>query len=358
MPQSALVVYNHRVKSNAFRIALAGVLVAACLLTVSSAYRGDNSRAVAVAAGEHRVYEDELPAEAAGEITQLKLREYEIKVRAYQNLLVRRLLEAEAQKRKLSLEALLEAEGRMRATPPSEADLNSWFEEKKANYQEPLEKIKDKVRADVVSERQREGQRDYMREVWRAARVEVLLPMPRIAVARDAQRIRGNPQAPVMIVEFSDFQCSFCRRVLPTLMALLEKYPGQVAISYRDFPIVELHPMANVSAQAARCAGAQGKFWEYHDLLFAETKRPDRAMLDSFAARLQLDAKSFAVCVDSGAQKQPVEGDMQDGYRAGVSSTPAFFINGIYLSGAQPQSEFERIIERELKAPKKTSADH
>ena len=343
-------------KTYAFRIALAGLLLAAGLLAGSAAYRGDSSRVVALEAGTYRVYEDELPAEAVGEITQLKLREYDIKVRALQNLLVRRLLEAEAKKRNLSLEQLMAAEGRTRTGQPSDAEVNAWFEEKKANYAEPLEKIKEKVRADLMSERERDGQREFMREVWRAAQVQVVLPAPRFAVPPDPQRIRGNPQAPVVIVEYSDFQCSFCRRVLPTLNALRAKYSGQVAISYRDFPIVELHPMAHVSAQAARCAAAQGKFWEYHDLLFAEGARPDRALLGSFAKQLQLDNAAFATCLDSASQKQAVDDDMDSGFRAGVSSTPAFFINGIYVSGALPQAEFERIIDRELKSPQKPPA--
>ena len=308
------------------------------------------TRTVAVAAGEHRVYEDELPAEAAGELAQMKLREYEVKVRAYQNLLVRRLLEAEAQKRSLSLEQLMEAEGRARAGKPTDAEVASYFEDKKANYEEPLEKIRDKVRADLNEERLRDGQRQYVQQVWRAAQVEVLLPMPRMPITPDLKRVRGNPQAPVMIVEFSDFQCPFCRRVQPTLNALIEKYSGQVAVSFRDFPILELHPMAHVSAQAAKCAGAQGKFWEYHDLLFAETGRPTREMLGKFAAQLSLDAKAFDACLDGGSQKQGVDDDMAAGLRSGVTSTPAFFINGIFVSGAQPQAEFERIIERELKA--------
>ncbi len=140
----------------------------------------------------------------------------------------------------------------------------------------------------------------------------------------------------------------------PTLNALLEKYGSQVALSFRDFPIIELHPMAHVSAQASRCALAQGKFWEYHNALFADpTPRPDRAKLAAHAAQIGLDAKSFESCLATGTHTKSVDEDLQIGLRAGVSSTPAFFINGIYLSGAQPQAEFERIIDRELKNPRK-----
>lgn len=331
-----------------------GLLGLAVVFTGVAAYRaGTQTRVLAVAAGDVRVYEDELPAEAHGELAQLRFQEYEIKVRALQNLLARRILEAEAQRRKITLDQLLEAEGRARITPPGAADLLAYFEGKRASYEKPLETIKEKVRADLIEERLRDAKRAYVQHVWQTASVEVLLPPPRAQVAPDPQRLRGNPAAPVTMVEFSDFQCPFCRRVQPTINALLQKYPQQIALSFRDYPLTELHPMAHLSAQAARCAGAQGKFWEYHNLLFAEAARPSRETLGRFAAQLQLDPGTFAACLDGGTQKQAVDDDFQAGMRAGVSSTPVFFINGIYISGAQPIEEFTRIIDRELKAHQK-----
>lgn len=336
------------------RITFGSLIVTGLFLTAFSGNRAQNlDRPVAVSAGPLRVFIDELPPEASGEIAQLKIREYEIKLRAYQNMLVRRLLEAEAQKRNLSLEQLLEAEGRARVPQPTEADLAAFFEQRKANYEAGLDKLKEKVRADFLEERLRDAQRQYVQETWRAAAVEVQLPLPRFEVAADPARVRGTRGAAVEIVEFSDFQCPFCRRVQPTLQALLTKYPGQVSLSFRDFPIVELHPMAHVSAQAARCAGNQGKFWEYHDLLFAETAQPSRETLGMLATQLGLEEKSFAACLDQRAHQKAVDADQDAGQRVGVSSTPAFFINGIYVSGAQPVEEFIRIIDRELKNPHK-----
>ncbi len=331
------------------KITLGSLIGCGLFLAAFSGNRAQNlDRPVAVSAGAHRVFVDELPPETAGEIAQLKIREYEIKVRAYQNVMVRRLLEAEAQKRKLTLEQLIEAEGRARSPQPTDEDLASFFEQRKANYEAPLDKVKDRVRADFAQERLRDGQRQYVQEVWRAAAVEVLLPLPRFEVAADPARVRGTRGAPIQIVEFSDFQCPFCRRVQPTLQALLAKYPGQISVSFRDFPIIELHPMAHVSAQAAKCAGDQGKFWEYHDLLFAESAAPTRDTLGKFAAQLGLEEKSFAACLDQKLHAKAVDADLDAGQRVGVNSTPVFFINGIFVSGAQPLEEFTRIIDREL----------
>ncbi len=183
-------------------------------------------------------------------------------------------------------------------------------------------------------------------------RAPTLLQPGKVKVAYDATRLRGNPQAHVMIVEFSDFQCPFCRKVQRTLKNLLEKYQGQVSLGYRDFPLRGLHSQAELAAEASRCAAEQGKFWEYHDLLFGNPDELNRTGLAGMAQSLGLNERRFEACLSSGKYTKQVEQDLQDGIRAGVEGTPGIFINGILLSGAQPEAEFERIIRAELEAPK------
>jgi len=183
-------------------------------------------------------------------------------------------------------------------------------------------------------------------------RAPTLLQPGKVKVAYDATRLRGNPQAHVMIVEFSDFQCPFCRKVQRTLKNLLEKYQGQVSLGYRDFPLRGLHSQAELAAEASRCAAEQGKFWEYHDILFGNPDELNRTGLAGMAQSLGLNERWFEACLSSGKYTKQVEQDLQDGIRAGVEGTPGIFINGILLSGAQPEAEFERIIRAELEAPK------
>src|SRR5437773_9648121 len=183
-------------------------------------------------------------------------------------------------------------------------------------------------------------------------RAPTLLQPGKVKVAYDATRLRGNPQAHVMIVEFSDFQCPFCRKVQRTLKNLLEKYQGQVSLAYRDFPLRGLHSQAELAAEASRCAAEQGKFWEYHDFLFGSPDELNRTGLAGMAQSLGLNERWFEACLSSGKYTKQVEQDLQDGIRAGVEGTPGIFINGILLSGAQPEAEFERIIRAELEAPK------
>ena len=151
-----------------------------------------------------------------------------------------------------------------------------------------------------------------------------------------------------MIVEFSDFQCPFCKRVLVTVKQLIELYPGQVKWVFRDFPIERLHPTAPKVHEAARCAGAQGKFWEYHDLLFERAPRHAPEALEQYARELALDGPAFVRCLDGGASREAIAGDIEEGRRLGVTATPTFFINGRKLVGAKPLAEFRRLIESEL----------
>jgi protein-disulfide isomerase/Tfp pilus assembly protein PilF len=184
-----------------------------------------------------------------------------------------------------------------------------------------------------------------------------LLQAGKIKVRYDAARLRGSSQAPVMIVEFSDFQCPFCRKVQGTLKSLLETYQGQVSLAYRDFPLRGMHSQAEIAAEASRCAGEQGRFWEYHDLLFANPEKLNRRGLAEMAASVKLDEQRFDACLSSGKYAKQVEQDIQDGIRAGVEGTPGIFINGVLLSGAQPQAAFEKIIQTELETAEKKRGD-
>ena len=170
----------------------------------------------------------------------------------------------------------------------------------------------------------------------------------------------GSPDAPVTIVEFSDFQCPFCRRLYrDTLPQLKEKYvkTGEVKFVYRDFPLTAIHDLAQKYAEAGECADEQGKFWSMHDKIFDEqNKRGAGTIVDITAADLKqwarelgLEGVVFDSCLDSGKYTQEVQKDLADGQRAGVSGTPATFVNGRLIQGAVPYTQFEAIIEEELK---------
>jgi protein-disulfide isomerase len=180
------------------------------------------------------------------------------------------------------------------------------------------------------------------------AEVSIYLSPPKLDIGYDPGRVRGTPDAPITIVEFSDFQCPFCRSAYPIVKELLSKYQGRIKLAYRDFPLEQIHSQAELAAEAAWCAREQGKFWEYHDLLFTNPEKLAPAGLTEHARTLQLDEKLFTTCLSNGKFRANVEGDLQAGTQAGVTGTPAFFINGILLTGAQPISVFEKAIDGEL----------
>lgn len=167
----------------------------------------------------------------------------------------------------------------------------------------------------------------------------------------DDDAFKGDADAPVTIVEFSDFECPFCARFYQqTLNQIDEQYikTGKVKFVYRDFPL-SFHPNAQKAAEASECAGEQDKFWEMHDQLFESGVSGGVSSFKQFAADIGLDTDDFNTCLDSGAMASEVQKDMRDGTAAGIRGTPGFVVNGQLISGAQPFSVFQQIIDAELK---------
>jgi len=166
----------------------------------------------------------------------------------------------------------------------------------------------------------------------------------------DDDSIKGKKEAPVTIVEFSDYECPFCERFYSqTYGQINEKYikTGKVKLIFRDFPL-GFHANAQKAAEAAECAGKQGKYYKMHDKLFEEGVKGGVDSYKEFAKEIGADTDKFDDCLDSGEMESEVKKDMLDGQKYGVQGTPAFFINGKLISGAQPLPVFEQLIEAEL----------
>ena len=170
----------------------------------------------------------------------------------------------------------------------------------------------------------------------------------RVSVSTDDDPARGPLSAPVTIIEFSDYQCPFCARVEDAVDRILENYQGKVRFVFRDFPSPQIHAYAMKAAEAAACANEQGKFWEYHDALYADQSKLAVPELLATAGRLGLDGGTFQRCLQSDKFTSEVNKDMEDGIKAGVNGTPSFFINGILIAGAQRYEKFAEVIDAEL----------
>ena len=158
----------------------------------------------------------------------------------------------------------------------------------------------------------------------------------------------GPDDAPITIVEFSDFQCPFCRRFhSETYQALLDAYPGQIRFVYRNLPLTSIHPDAMPAAIASLCANDQNVYWDYHDKLFS-SETLSRDIYIQYASELGVNVDDFSACLDSGAHDDYIAQDMDFALNLGVQSTPTFFVNGLAVVGAQPLDTFQQIIDKEL----------
>jgi protein-disulfide isomerase len=160
---------------------------------------------------------------------------------------------------------------------------------------------------------------------------------------------RGPADAAITIIEFSDYQCPYCRKwALEALPKIMAAYPGKIRLVYRDFPLYSLHPQSESAAIAAYCAGDQNKYWEYHDLLFTDQLPFGQDSYEKYAAQLSLDLDNFRQCTSSQKFKDNVSRNYEYASNLGVNSTPTFFVNGIPMVGAQPFEAFKQLIDKEL----------
>ncbi|HZW90343.1 MAG TPA: thioredoxin domain-containing protein, partial [Myxococcaceae bacterium] len=234
--------------------------------------------------------------------------------------------------------------------PPTEAQERQFYDRLKSNGQIPpdatFESLKDRIGQALVGQQRQSQMQRVIGDLQKQANLKLDLPQPRIQVAAEGPT-RGPKDAKVTIVEFSDFECPYCGAAHDTVEQVMNTYAGKVRLVYRQFPL-NFHQHAEKAAEASLCAADQGKFWEYHDVLFKNQKQLEPTELKAHASEVGLDAQKFGQCLDSGDKKKAVDADQAAGLAAGVGGTPAFFVNGIFLNGAQPIDEFKKVIDEEL----------
>jgi protein-disulfide isomerase len=336
------------------KLAILPMLAIACLLLApvsrTQSQSPSKTKDLIAVVGGQPITEEDLAPFVQSQLRPLREQEYQIIKKALDSLINQRLLEAEAKTKNLSTEKLLEKEVDSKVAEPTDAELSAVYTLQKDQLNRPFEEVRSQLQQNLKRAKTQQARQDYYMKLREQTKVSVLLGPPRVEVGFDPARVRGNPKARVMIVEFSDFQCPYCSQVQAALKNVLAKHEGVVALAFRDMPVTQIHPQALMAAEAARCAGEQGKFWEYHDLLFADQNRLDRPSLLSKAQNLKLDEKQFDSCLSSEKYKPQIELDSQDGMRAGVSGTPGFFINGIFFGGALPEVAFEKNVQEALSA--------
>lgn len=169
-----------------------------------------------------------------------------------------------------------------------------------------------------------------------------------VDVTKNSKPFKGGENAKVTVVEYSDFQCPFCAKGTIVIKELESYYGQDIRLEYRHFPLMQIHEKAEKAAEASECAVDQGKFWEYHDKLFANQNALDTVSLKKYARELGLDGAKFDACLDSGEKKPIVISELRLGEKLGITGTPTFFVNGQMVIGAQPFNTFKTMIDKEL----------
>lgn len=293
---------------------------------------------------------DRLPAGYASTLLTLRENIYQSRRQALDAAIERALVTQEAKERGVSADALFDMEvGAKAAVPPAEVELIVDYELARQRSARPREEMRKQVEQTLREARLARRQREFLLSLRQRHEVRTMLEPPRVAVTADDDPVRGRRDAPVQVVVFSEFQCPFCARVEPVLDRVHSQYGDRVAIVFRDFPL-PTHEQAMQAAEAAGCAGRQGKFWEYHKLLFANQADLSADGLRRRAEDLGLDTQAFGACLASGEMRAEIRADVADGERAGVAGTPALFVNGRFFGGAPTYEDLTAVIDEELRA--------
>jgi protein-disulfide isomerase len=319
--------------------------VFAAALLAAGAARAEDKPAATVAG-------EPIPLAAVDELVKAQLmeirsREHQLRSQALDALIAQSLLEKEAKARGVSEEALEKSEILDKAVVPEE-ESRAYYEANKARIGSmPEAEAMKQIRAGLAQQRQGERRAAFGKELRSKYDVKVLLEPYRVPIELGDAPVRGAAAAPVTILEFSDFQCPYCVRSRPTVAKIREAYGDKVRWAFRHYPL-SFHDKAQKAGEAAACAGDQGKFWEMHDRLWENSAKLAVEDLKQHAVALGLDAAAFGQCLDSGRHAGLVARDEEAGQGYGVSGTPAFFVNGRPLVGAQPYEAFQQVIDDEL----------
>lgn len=311
----------------------------------------ESARVLATVDGEPVTMVDvrEVAGDQLGQLEfQYEQQRHQIIETALRSAVRQRLLEEEAKARGVSLEQLLADE----VGPVPEvtaADIESWYEMNSAALGNlSLEEIRPQIRRFLQDQRREEALNELTESMGAEREVRILLDPFRVEFDDEGAPSTGPANAPVTLVEFSDFECPYCGAFFGTLERLEQEYGERVRIVYRHYPL-DNHPNAFQAARASMCAADQGRFWEMHDLLFQEQDRLGMADLREKAERLGLDAADFDTCLASERHFDTIERDIREGDRVGVDGTPAVFVNGIRVpGGAAPYGVIAEMIEDEL----------
>ena len=303
--------------------------------------------------GNDEIDEDTLIGDAKLDFFELKKQEYDRKLDRLNKLVIDKLVGAEAKTAGMSQEDYINKKILGGEVKISDKEFNKFVDEKKIPKDKINPQIKERIMQYMQSGKKQELLDAHVAKLTKNNPVEVYFTKPKLTVNVEVGNapIWGKADAPVTIVEFSDFQCPYCSQAAKTLEEVKKKYAGKVKVAFKNFPLpATMHPDAQAGAEAGACVAEQGadKFWKFHDITFKNQKSLDTASLEKYAKEAGADTAKYGECVKAKKYVDLVNKDKEYGDKLGVKSTPTFFVNGQFIAGSLPIESFSEIIDEEL----------
>jgi protein-disulfide isomerase len=336
------------------------LLLIALLLVAVGCAPGEESADAQEVTGEIAAYlgDDPITLEEVdnfiqSDLAQLRQQIYDKRRTTLENLVAKKLADKEAEARGISTQEYYQLEVMSKVGEPSDENILAFYEQNKARIKEfqakSFEDLAEPIKQNLMKIKANDIQQELIAGLKEKAGFRLILDAPRVDVPTPA----GEPEmgagegAPVTIVEFSDYECGYCKRAHPEMKKLMAEYGDRVRLIYRDYPL-GFHAKARPASVAARCAGDQGKYWEYSDNLMTVAGSMDRTNLIARGEKLGLDMTVFNTCLDSGAHDAAIETAHKDGAALGVTGTPTIFVNGRMLVGVKPYELLKALVDEEL----------
>jgi protein-disulfide isomerase len=352
--------------------ALLGLLLAACS-TPAQVPAGTVKRPATCAEASLTLPSDAVVATLAGKPVTMKdlgddvakaegkaLREYcdsvhAARAGALDGYVTQQLVEGAAKAANQTPDEWVQAQVEKRATAPTDAEIQAFYDQRKRPDAPPLEAVRDQVVAILSRERNLDALQKLFEELKKDGQLVETLPdvrAPAVQIETTASTpVKGTRGAKVKVVEFADFECPYCSRAAESVKEIATRYGDKIEVSYRHFPLRQIHPSAQRASEVAVCAGEQGKFWEMHDELYSAQQELQAAIGDGLLARaqkLQLDPTKLTECLASGRATTIVDADAQVGSELGVEGTPSIFVNGRQVPGGATVEAIAAAIDAEL----------
>ncbi|GIW43378.1 MAG: oxidoreductase [Candidatus Binatia bacterium] len=330
------------------------VLVLALVLVAAWPRGGWGTDEVVATVGERKITRAELEKHVKPKLVQLENQRFQVLQEGLDELVADELYKLEAKARGISVEQLVKQELEEKVGAPTQEEVQKLYDDNKEDLEgQSLEQIRPQLVEYLRQQKLAERHQQFLGELRKKYKTTVSLKPPVVEVGDGGRPAKGPASAPVTIIEFSDYECPFCKRAAGTVAEVLRHYGDKVRFVHRDFPL-NFHQHARLAAEAAACAHAQGKFWDYHDRLW-KAEDLSESGLKALAKDTGLDEGKFAECLKSKPHSAAIDRDIEEGTAAGVNGTPAFFINGRMLSGAQPFEAFKQVIDEELRRAQRKS---